>query len=50
MSKMRRGKHSDCIHICSDLLSKNPRDQAIWYLKCRVLTLEQYLDDTEMEE
>lgn len=24
--------------------------QAVWYLKCRALTLEQYLDDTEMEE
>lgn len=27
-----------------------PPSQAIWYLKCRALTLEQYLDDTEMEE
>lgn len=27
-----------------------PSSQAIWYLKCRALTLEQYLDDTEMEE
>lgn len=25
-------------------------NQAVWYLKCRALTLEQYLDDTEMEE
>ncbi|CAN0416912.1 unnamed protein product, partial [Ectocarpus sp. 13 AM-2016] len=50
MSKMRRRKYSDCVNICSDLLAKTPRDQAIWYLKCRALTLEQYLDDTEMEE
>eukprot|EP00903_Cladosiphon_okamuranus_P013708 g12764.t1 len=50
MSKMRRRKYSDCVNICSDLLAKNPRDQAVWYLKCRALTLEQYLDDMEMEE
>lgn len=24
--------------------------QAVWYLKCRALTQEQYLDDTEMED
>ncbi|CAN0211296.1 unnamed protein product [Ascophyllum nodosum] len=47
---MRRRRHRDCIDICSDLLSENSGDQAVWYLKCRALTQEQYLDDTEMEE
>jgi hypothetical protein len=50
MSKMRRRKVDDAIKICGDLLAANPRDQAVWYLKCRALTAQQYVDDTEMEE
>jgi hypothetical protein len=50
MSKMRRRKVDDAISICGDLLAANPRDQAVWYLKCRALTAQQYVDDTEMEE
>jgi hypothetical protein len=50
MSKMRRRKVDDAINICGDLLAANPRDQAVWYLKCRALTAQQYVDDTEMEE
>jgi len=49
-SKLRRRKYDECIELCSDLLNKNPYDQAVWYLKCRALTLKNWIDDTELEE
>ncbi|KAG5191229.1 hypothetical protein JKP88DRAFT_259616 [Tribonema minus] len=50
MSKMRRQKLSDAAAICGGLLASNSRDEAVWYLKCRALTAEQYVDESEMEE
>ena len=49
-SKMRRRKHDEALEICTTLLTKNPYDQAVWYLKCRTLTLKNWIDDTEIEE
>merc|ERR1740138_134855 len=49
-SRMRRRKYDDVIDICSDLLDKNPRDQACWFLKCRALTCKQWIDDIEVDE
>jgi len=50
MSKLRRRKFDECIEICTDLLNENNLDQAVWLIKCKALTAQQYLDDTEMEE
>jgi hypothetical protein len=50
MSKLRRRKRDETVAICSDLLSANGRDQAAWYVKTRAMTLQQCVDDTEMEE
>ena len=36
--------------ICSEILERNPYDQAVWYLKCQALTAQAWIDDTEMEE
>ena len=47
---LRRRKYDECIAICTDILAKNPYDQAVWYLKCRALTLKNWIDDTEIEE
>ncbi|MEW5311240.1 MAG: hypothetical protein WDW38_002972 [Sanguina aurantia] len=49
-SRFRRRRFDECIDICTTLLEKNPYDQAIWYLKCRALTLKNWVDDTEIEE
>ena len=33
MSKLRRGRLEECIAICDELMSTNPGDQVINYLK-----------------
>eukprot|EP00042_Codosiga_hollandica_P043096 m.404460 g.404460 ORF g.404460 m.404460 type:complete len:311 (+) comp56475_c0_seq27:50-982(+) len=38
------------VDVCSDILSKNPFDQAAWLLKVRALTELSCVDDTELEE
>jgi len=50
MHRMRRGKHTETIDICSALLEQNPRDLAVWFLKTRALATANFVDDTEMEE
>merc|ERR1719482_2699140 len=50
LSRFRRRKWDDCIDICTDLLDKNSRDQAAWFLKCRALTCKQWIDDIEIDE
>ncbi|KAI8471721.1 MAG: TRP protein for flagellar function [Monoraphidium minutum] len=49
-SKLRRRRFDECIALCTDVLQSNPYDQAAWYLKCRALTLKNWIDDTEIEE
>jgi tetratricopeptide repeat protein 8 len=49
-SRFRRRRFDDCIEICTQILERNPFDQAVWYLKCRALTLKNWIDDTEIEE
>ncbi len=50
LKKFHRGKFEQCTDICSDLLEKNPYDQAAWYLKCRSLTMVNWIDDTDFDE
>eukprot|EP00798_Chlamydomonas_sp_ICE-L_P015671 gene15671-21775_t len=49
-SKFRRRKFDECIAICTEVLERHNFDQAVWYLKCRALTLKNWVDDTEIEE
>ena len=50
LSKLRRRHYDDSIQICSKLLHENNRDQAVWYIKTRALTLSSWVDDTDLEE
>jgi tetratricopeptide repeat protein 8 len=50
MSRFRRRKFDDCISLCDEMLLKNPKDQAVWLLKCQSLTKKNYIDDIEMDE
>ncbi|XP_067141964.1 tetratricopeptide repeat protein 8 [Centruroides vittatus] len=50
ISLFRRRKFEECVEICSELLEKNPYDQAIWCLKLRALTEQVYIDDLEADE
>lgn len=44
-------KHYDkCAEICTDILEKQPLDQAAWCLKMRSLTMRVYVDDLDSEE
>jgi len=49
-SKLRRRKYDECIDICTKILAENPLDKAVWFLKCRALTLREWIDDTDLEE
>ncbi|XP_033115930.1 tetratricopeptide repeat protein 8-like [Anneissia japonica] len=50
MSLYRRRKYEDCVKICSQLLEKNPYDQASWSLKTRALTAQVYVDEVDVDE
>ncbi|KAF4702042.1 Tetratricopeptide repeat protein 8, partial [Perkinsus olseni] len=45
MSKFRRRRWEEVIDICSGLLQENPRDESAWFLKCRALTMKNFIDD-----
>jgi tetratricopeptide repeat protein 8 len=49
-SRLRRRRFDECIETCSTVLDRNSKDQAVWYLKVRALTLKTWIDDTEIEE
>ncbi|XP_063588371.1 tetratricopeptide repeat protein 8-like [Penaeus indicus] len=50
LSAFRRRKFEKCIEICTNLLSTNPYDQAVWSLKTRALTEEVWVDECDGEE
>eukprot|EP01029_Cantina_marsupialis_P010012 TRINITY_DN2297_c0_g1_i1.p1 TRINITY_DN2297_c0_g1~~TRINITY_DN2297_c0_g1_i1.p1 ORF type:complete len:508 (+),score=66.95 TRINITY_DN2297_c0_g1_i1:60-1583(+) len=50
LTKFKRRKFDCCISICDDILTQNPYDQAVWFLKTRAITEREYIDDTELEE
>lgn len=50
MSRLKRRKFDDCIELCTKYLESQPFDQAVWFIKCRALTLKNYIDDSDMEE
>ena len=49
-SKLRRGRLTECIEICDQLLQENPADQAAWLLKCKAVVKEKFMDDIELDE
>lgn len=50
MSRYKRQRYDECIEICSEMLDRNPYDQAAWLLKCRALTKKSWIDDLEIDE
>lgn len=50
LSYFRRRNYDKCIEICTEILEKQPLDQATWCLKMRALTQKVYIDDIETEE
>ena len=57
-SRLKRKRIAGTIAVCDQILSKNPAqnkrqygiDEAVWLMKCRALSEEVSIDDTEMEE
>lgn len=49
-SLFRRRKFQECANACTEMLEKNPYDQAAWSLKTRALTEQVYVDDIEADE
>ncbi|ELT94078.1 hypothetical protein CAPTEDRAFT_163723 [Capitella teleta] len=49
-SYFRRRKYEQCVELCSQLLDKNPYDQAAWSLKTRALTEQVYIDEVDVDE
>ncbi|XP_034317339.1 tetratricopeptide repeat protein 8 isoform X2 [Magallana gigas] len=49
-SYYRRKKYEQCTEICTQLLEKNPYDQASWTLKTRALTGQVYVDEVDVDE
>lgn len=50
LSLLRRRKLNESIDKATDILTRNPYDQQVWYVKTRGLALRAWIDDTEMEE
>ncbi|KAK5645469.1 hypothetical protein RI129_006769 [Pyrocoelia pectoralis] len=50
LSCYRRRNFDKCVQVCTDILEKQPLDQAAWCLKMRALTKRIYIDDIESEE
>jgi len=50
ISKLRRGKLDDSIQICDELLAQNNADQAAWFIKCKAVIKQNYIDDVELDE
>lgn len=50
LSLLRRRHFDKCIETCTDILDKQPLDQAAWCLKMRAMTQRVYVDDIESEE
>ncbi|KAK6998140.1 tetratricopeptide repeat protein 8 [Biomphalaria glabrata] len=49
-SYFRRRKYKEAVDVCSQILERNPYDQAAWHLKTRALTNQVYVDEVEVDE
>ncbi|XP_064464016.1 tetratricopeptide repeat protein 8-like isoform X1 [Ornithodoros turicata] len=50
ISLFRRRKFAECAQTCTDILDKDPSNQAAWCLKMQALTKEVYVDDLDVDE
>uniref|UniRef100_A0A8C5WMZ1 Uncharacterized protein n=1 Tax=Laticauda laticaudata TaxID=8630 RepID=A0A8C5WMZ1_LATLA len=50
LSYFRRRKFQLCSDLCSQVLEKEPGDQAAWCLKMRALTEMVYVDEIEVDQ
>lgn len=50
LSLFRRRHFDTCVEICTEILDKQPLDQAAYCLKMRAMTQRVYVDDIETEE
>ncbi|KAE8740732.1 hypothetical protein FOCC_FOCC013752 [Frankliniella occidentalis] len=50
LSLYKKRCFEECVSTCTELLDKNPFDQAVWVLKMKALTEQLYVDDLEAEE
>lgn len=50
LSLFRKRKFDKCVEVCTEVLDKQPLDQAAWCLKMRAMTQRIYVDDIESEE
>lgn len=50
LSQFRKRHYDRCIEMCTDILEKQPLDEAAWCLKTRALTQRVYVDDLETED
>jgi len=48
--KFKRRYYDECISVCTQLLSQNPFDQAVWLLKTRALISRGFLDDVDWDD
>ena len=50
LKKFRERDFKACVELCTSLLEKTPNDQAVWLLKCRALSVEAYIDESEIDD
>lgn len=50
LSQFRCRHYHECVDICTNILEKQPLDQATWCLKMRALTMRGYLDDIDGDD
>ena len=46
----QRREFEICVDKCTEILEKNPYDEAIWSLKTRALSLQVMVDDNDADE
>lgn len=50
LSLFKRKNFEKCADVCTDILEKQPLDQAAWCLKMRALTQRVHIDDLEDDD
>lgn len=50
LSQFRCKHYEKCSELCTNILERQPLDQAAWCLKMRALTMRVYIDDLDSEE
>jgi tetratricopeptide repeat protein 8 len=48
MSRYKRGKYTETLKLCNEMLARNPKDSAAQTLKLKVLIQQHSIDDTEL--